>query len=151
MKFIYSFIFISIFTCCINDGSLTSEQVEKFKKNVIENGDQYSYTRLLIHYYATKHDYELLPYSIIMADKKNNVTANKQIFIAVLKINNNGVLDYNSLKFLSNNSKRFAISHLIMAAKLGDSDCKKILEVDYSKYKINENTLVTDSLLDNLN
>lgn len=150
MNLIYTLVSLTVFTSCIYDGTLTDEQISRFKKNIIENGDKYSYSRLLIHYHSNKYDFELLPYSIIMADKNNNVGASKYVFYAILKMNNKGVLNYDNLKYLSLESKCLAISHLIKAAKLGDSDCKKILKENYAKYKINENTILTNKILEGI-
>lgn len=150
MNLIYALVSFTIFTSCIYDGTLTDEQISRFKNNIIEKGDKYSYSRLLIHYHSTKYDFELLPYSIIMADKNNNVSASKYVFFAIIKMGNNGVLDYDNIKYLSKESKQLAIHHLIKAAKLGDSDCKKILEVNYAKYNINENIILTEKLLESI-
>jgi hypothetical protein len=129
------------------DGTLSNEQMDSFKKNVLIEGDKYSYSRLLINRNGTKNDYELIPYSLIMADEYNNADAHKYIFYDFIRIYNNGIYKPELIVNLDNKNKSFALYHLLKASKLGDSDCIKIIKEDYKNYNITEKSISNDSIL----
>lgn len=87
----------------------TAEQFDKFKANVVSNGDKESYDALL----NLLPSYERLPYSIIMAKKYGDRLANYMIYVELTDIYKSADMRMDSMTF------RYAIENLKMAADSG--------------------------------
>ena len=105
------------------------EYAENLKRRCINDGDSKAYGEL-IDYYGRNHSeyYELLPISIIMADKYNNDNARISIYFLFIEIANNGRRDEKLFFKLDQAKKEFVLKYLIDGVKNGDSGCKAILE-----------------------
>lgn len=126
-KIIFLFVFILTFSCIErNDGQLTEENISIYKKKILEKGDKYSYSRLLIHYTDKNKTIELIPYSMLMADTYNNVDANKQMYFDLIKLYNNGI--YNDSLVFSTKNSELIIKYLKKAAILGDEKAINLIE-----------------------
>ena len=126
-------ILISIYSCNQSKKhvEVNSELVyaENLKKRCVHDGDNRAYGEL-IDYYGRNHSeyYELLPISIIMADKYNNDNARISIFYQLIEMGNKGRGDEKLFFKLDNNKQHFIIKYLMDGAKNKDVGCLGILD-----------------------
>lgn len=126
-KLVLIIMLLSQFSCIEhNDGSLTEEQINSFKQKILTKGDNYSYSRLLIHYTNSDREIELIPYSILMGDTYKNPTANRLAYIGLIKLYNNN--KYNDSLILHTTNKDSILIYLKRAVKLGDEKSIEILK-----------------------
>src|SRR5204862_5347173 len=91
MKKIIFLLLVFVFVSCIdNDGSISEKELKTFKENVVSKGDIYSFSMVSLYYDGKNNYYEVLPYSIIMANKFNNANGCKEVYFDIIRINNNG-------------------------------------------------------------
>lgn len=134
--FIFLFCFV-LFNSCNNyknEGEIIEisdnrKYVNNLTERCIKNGDSKAFGELVDFYGRNPSErYEILPISIIMADKYNNDNARVTIYFQMIMINNNGKRDENLFFRLNQNHKDFIVSYLIEGAKNKNSGCEAILK-----------------------
>lgn len=101
--------------------------IEKYKKKIITNEDQDSYTMLNITM-DNEGDYIIIqPYAFLMAEKYKNRLAYKTFYINSIKILNNGEYKDEYFFNLDIETRRFLKHYIIEGAKLNNPICKNIL------------------------
>ena len=107
----------------------STEALDEYKKKSVKYGDAQAYGYLVDNYYNSPSDYyELLPISMIMADKYNNDNARSSIYYQMIMINNEGKLN-DTLFFKLNRAKQdFVVSYLIDGLKNNNPGCKALLK-----------------------
>jgi hypothetical protein len=139
-----------VLTSCVKkyDGSLSQEELNIFKQESINRGDNYSYSRLIVYYGDKDNYYELLPYSFIMANKYKNVDGYFQVYYDLIKINNDGKYEEKLILNLDEETKSFALSNLMKGAMLGDGDCRDFLARHYRQgLGFPKNEKIADSIM----
>lgn len=151
MKYLKMFtvLFVLLLTNCVkNSDTVSLEELEIYKKAVIQKGDDYSFTRLTIFYSDKSNYYELLPYSFIMAEKYKSVDGYFQIYYDLIRINNNGKYEERLILNLDEETKSFALSNLMKGAMLGDGDCRGFLAKHYRQgLGFPKNEQIADSIM----
>lgn len=105
----------------------TLERVEELKKRCVENGDKEAFGNLVDHYNNTTSEYyELLPISIIMADKHNCDNARVAIYFWFLEMQNEGRDEKQFFK-LDKSKQDFILKYLMDGAKNNNPGCLHIL------------------------
>lgn len=121
----------------ITDPGLES-QVEKFKERVLKNGDSIAYNRLRIIYgdwsYDGKYRPDLLPYSLLMAEKYNNQSAYHQVYTDIIELNNKGKYHDSLFSNVPLPQKETALHYLEKGASHGDVTCVESL-IEYYHYE----------------
>jgi len=106
----------------------TLERVAELKKRCVENGDKEAFGNLVDHYNNTPFEYyELLPISIIMADKHNCDNARVAIYFWFLEIQNEGRDEKQFFK-LDKSKQDFILKYLMDGAKNKNPGCLHILD-----------------------
>lgn len=119
---------ISIDTASVFDNN----QIEEYKKNVINKGDALSFTKLIIHYEDKSNYRELQKYTLIMADKYNNGDGCSQAFVNIIAMNNNNKYnDLTDLDRINEKAKKEALKYLEKGSSLNDIDCMSMLSDIY--------------------
>ncbi len=112
--------------------TFNKKEIEGYKNDVINYGDNASFTKLII-YYEDKHNYtELQKFAVIMANKYNNGDGFSQAFVNVVAINNNN--EYNDITDfakINENAKIEALKYLKEGVLLNDIDCMSMLQEIY--------------------
>ena len=112
----------------------TNNQVLQLKSEVVNDGDDYSFTLLTIYYgYNPSRKHELLPFSMIMADKFKVKEAYYQVyrdFESIYDIKKEGFYFLNSL---SESKQKFIFDYLWRGAKVNDISCIELLHKCYLK------------------
>ena len=132
---------------CLKSVYFSNERVLELKFDVINKGDSYSYGLLNLYYsYNPRKYYELLPISIIMANKYKNVDSYIDVYRNLIMINTNGVYNDSLINNLDENCKKMAISYLIKGKDESPS-CLAKLELLYRKgFGVTQSTKKADSL-----
>lgn len=125
-------LFITLLISC-NDGILKDSEIKETKKAIIEKGDKYSYSKLLLYYQGKEESEAILPLSFVMAYKYNDADAYYVIYETIIKLYNKSQFDYSLIKNLDIKSREFALTHLIKSAGLGNFGAKKILAKYYDE------------------
>ncbi|ESU25219.1 hypothetical protein FLJC2902T_31590 [Flavobacterium limnosediminis JC2902] len=103
------------------------ERVAELKKRCVENGDTEAFGNLVDHYGNTPFEnYELLPVSIIMADKYNCDNARVAIYFCFLEMQNKGRDEKQFFK-LDKSKQDFILKYLMDGAKNKNPGCLGIL------------------------
>ncbi len=103
------------------------ERVAELKKRCVENGDKEAFGNLVDHYNNTPFEYyELLPISIIMADKHNCDNARVAIYFWFLEMQNEGRDEKQFFK-LDKSKQDFILKYLMDGAKNKSPGCLGIL------------------------
>jgi len=125
-----------------------TERLEQLKASCIQEGDSESFGNLVDYYANTPSNYyELLPISIIMADKYNNDNARVTIYFQMIMINNDGKRDDSLFFTLKETEKDFVVSYLIDGLMNKNPGCKGILQkIIKGGYKIKNNNQVIENL-----
>ncbi len=102
---------------------------DNLKKKCIYEGNKTAYGELIDYYgnYPSEY-YELLPISIIMADKYNNDQARVAIYFEFIEMENNGSRDEKLFFKLEQSKKNLIIKYLMDGAKNNSPGCKEILK-----------------------
>lgn len=119
------------------DPSLES-QVEKFKGRVLKNGDSVAYDRLRVIYgdwsYDGKYRPDLLPYSLLMAEKYNYQFAYHQVYTDIIELNNKGKYHDSLFSNVPLFQKETALYYLEKGASHDDVTCIESL-IEYYHYE----------------
>ncbi|CAA7389953.1 sel1 repeat family protein [Chryseobacterium fistulae] len=107
------------------------DQLEDYKKNVINKGDQDSFIRLVVHYGNLSNYEGQYKYALIMANKYNNGDGCNIVFMSIIAMNNNNDFNINYLATLNKKEKTEALKYLEKGAKLNDIDCMSMLAEIY--------------------
>lgn len=123
-----------------NEKYFSIEKLEMLKKKCLKTGNAEAFGNLVDYYANTPSDYyELLPISIIMANKYNNDNARVTIFFQMIMLENEGKRDVNLFFKLNQEKKDFIVSFLIDGVKNKNPGCKSILMRIISKgYQLND-------------
>ncbi|MFP3832260.1 hypothetical protein [Chryseobacterium sp. SIMBA_028] len=100
--------------------------IEKYKKEVLMNGNINAYNKLTIYYLKSTFHNELLPYSILMADKYNHGDACHEIFVQIIGLKQApGTQHYDISIFnkLNKGEKEYVLFYLKKGAKLKNIGC----------------------------
>lgn len=113
------------------------------------NGKKSSYDYLVDYYNNNPSEsYDLLPISILAADKYNYSNACVMININLVQMANDGKYHDSLFKNLNNGNKRMSLYYLEKGAKANDLSCISILEnLNRNGWGIEKNILKADSLL----
>lgn len=106
-----------------------NNELELYKKNVVDKGDVLSFSKLTIHYENKNNYKELNKYALIMANKYNCGGACLQVFINIVALNNNN--EYNDIydfKKINNEAKNEALKYLKKGVSLNEIGCMSELE-----------------------
>lgn len=116
----------------ISDTVINDKDLEGFKKNVFEKGDNYSFTRLIIYYEENNNYKELYEHALIMADKYHKGDGCSQAFVCIVAMNNNnlykGIPDFAKI---NKNAKSDALKYLEKGVRLNDINSASMLEEIY--------------------
>ncbi|WP_370901637.1 hypothetical protein [Chryseobacterium gossypii] len=116
----------------ISDTVLSKKDLEEFKKEVINKGDNYSFNRLAIHYIENSNYKELHKYSLIMANKYNKGDGYSQAFEDIVAMNNNNTYeDISDFAKINEKAKNEALKYLKKGASLNDINCMSKLQEIY--------------------
>jgi hypothetical protein len=107
-----------------------ADSIPKYIYNVVVNGDTDDYFNLRL-FYQDRNSYELLPYTIIMADKYNYVPAYEDAFTYLWY--NSGTELY-SLKGLDPKSKAMILKYLKLSYKAGNVNAINIVDSLHIKF-----------------
>ena len=110
--------------------------IEKFKKEILINGNINAYNKLSIYYLKSTFYNELLPYSILMADKYNHGDACHDIFVQLIgskQAPKSQKYDISIFNKLNEGEKQYVLFYLKKGAKLKNINSIVVLkELDYS-------------------
>lgn len=95
------------------------------KESVVFKGDTMSYVQLKERFKKTTYPYELLYYSIVMANKYDYVPANCDVYTCVQQLVAKAHLEFNERTWM------FVSPFLEKGAKAGDNKCKEVLAFYY--------------------
>ena len=95
------------------------------KESVVFKGDTMSYVQLKERFKKTTYPYELLYYSIVMANKYDYVPANYDVYTCVQQLVAKAHLEFNERTWM------FVSPFLEKGAKAGDNKCKEVLAFYY--------------------
>ncbi|WP_370901639.1 hypothetical protein [Chryseobacterium gossypii] len=116
----------------ISDTVLSKKDLEDFKKEVSNKGDNYSFTRLIIHFQENNDYKELYKYAKIMADKYNRGDGYSQVFECIVAMNNNNsYIDVPDFAKINEKAKSEALKYLEKGVRLNDIGCTAKLEEIY--------------------
>ncbi|RKT01777.1 hypothetical protein [Chryseobacterium defluvii] len=109
------------------------EELIELKREIIEKGNEDSFTKLALRIGNNSHKYEILPYALIMANKYNSGEGCHQVFVGLLDMNNPNNYGYkiSLIKDFSETDRQFAIAYLEKGAKLKNINCILALEEIY--------------------
>ena len=112
----------------------TNNQVLQLKSDIINNGDDYSFALLTIYYgYNPKKKHELLPFSMIMADKFKIKEAYYQVYLAFESIYDIKKEGFHFLNSLSKSKQEFVFDYLWQGVRVNDLPCIKLLQKCYAE------------------
>jgi hypothetical protein len=141
-------LFVFLFNSCDDTAELSDKELKSFKEDVLKTGNVHSYGRLLLHYRLVQNHYELLPYSIFMANKYQREDAYSEVYTDIIRISNNGKYSKELILNLDKRDQIFALSYLEEGAKKGDIDCKVFLADHYREgLGLPKNTKIADSIM----
>jgi len=132
---IFTIFIMILISCNHEDGILKDSEIVTAKKAIVEKGDKKNYSKLYIYFNEKENYSELLSYSLIMAHNYRSADAYFDVYEIMIKLFNRGNFDENSLEKLDEDSKIYALKHLLESADLGNSSAKKILIKYYSEGK----------------
>jgi TPR repeat protein len=116
----------------ISDTTLSNKDLEEFKLDIINKGDNYSFNRLAIHYTENSNYKELHKYSLIMANKYNKGDGCNQSFIDIVAMNNNNSYrDISDFSKINAKAKSEALKYLEKGILLNDINSASMLEEIY--------------------
>lgn len=116
----------------ISDTVLSNKDLEEFKREVVNKGDNYSFSRLTIHYTENANYKELHKYSLIMANKYNKGDGYRQAFEDIVAMNNNNSYrDISDFSKINAKAKSEALKYLEKGILLNDVNSASILEEIY--------------------
>lgn len=131
-RFFFLLVVFFLFFGCIDSSELSKKELDILKANVINSGDNYSYTRLVLYYENKSNYYELLPFSHVMAFKYKKGNGYLMVYKDLIKLSNNDIFDQRAIVKLSNENKKIILNYLENGAKLiKDGDCRYFLEKHY--------------------
>ncbi|MDQ0066411.1 hypothetical protein [Chryseobacterium lathyri] len=137
-KIIIPFLF-SLLICCSKEKQQKKSEnvtIEKFKKEILMNGNVNAYNKLSIYYLKSTFHNELLPYSILMADKYNHGDACHDIFVQLIGLKQapkSQQYDISIFNKLNEGEKKYVLFYLKKGAKLKNINCIVVLkELGYS-------------------
>lgn len=132
----------------IKSNYFSFEQFLELKDKALNEGSSYAYDNILVYFSANESQYyELLPISIIMSDKYNNLKSNIVIYETIIKIYNNGLYDDKFLLNLSKPQQEFALFYLEKGARKKIPSCVITLEKLYREgIGVEKNEKIADSL-----
>ena len=131
-KFFLIVILSCLFSSCKDNAELSKNELNELKNNVINSGDDYSYSRLVLYYENKEDFYELLPYSLIMAEKYNKGNGYLMVYKDLIRLINKGKFDQTALKDINKDSRENILKYLERGSKLEkDGDCRFFLEKHY--------------------
>lgn len=132
------FLFLS-FICCSKEKEQHRSKnisIEEYKKGVLINGDINAYNKLTLYYLKSPFHNELLPYSILMADKYNHGDACHDIFVQLIGLKQtpkSQKYDISIFNKLNEGEKQYVLFYLKKGAKLKNINCIVVLkELGYS-------------------
>jgi hypothetical protein len=107
-----------------------ADSIPKYIYNVVVNGDTEDYYNLYL-FYTDRNSYEILPFSIIMADKYHYAPAYEDAFTYIWY--NSGAELY-SLKGLDPKSKATILKYLKLSYKAGSQNAINIVDSLHIKF-----------------
>lgn len=116
----------------ISDTILSNQDLEEFKEGVIKKGDNYSFTRLIIHFQEHNNYKELYNYAKTMADKYNKGDGYSQVFECIVAMNNDNL--YRGINDFANIDEKYkleALKYLERGAQLNDINSATMLQEIY--------------------
>lgn len=118
------------------------------KDKALNKGNSYAYDDLLVYYSANESRYyELLPISMIVNEKYDNLKSNIVIYETIIKIYNNGIYNDSFLLNLKQPHKDLALFYLKKGAAKRIPSCVKTLEKLYRNgIGVEKNEKIADSL-----
>jgi hypothetical protein len=122
--------------------------IKELKDNSIERGDIDAYGRLVDYYSNNPSNfYEILPISIIVADKYSYDNAYASIFYEFVKIYNEGKSDYKLFANLNEQQRKYVLSYLVQGSQNKSVSSIGILEKLYREgIGVELNIIKADSL-----
>lgn len=133
----------------MDDYSLNKDKLREYKFNALLNGDDSSYGRLVEHFLQNDDPCEnILPYSIIMADKYNNASACYYTYICLLCVHSDKIQNDNSIinQFDKNEIER-VLYYLNKGSKLNHYACTfNLVDIYKNGYGVEKNRIKADSL-----
>lgn len=79
-------LFVFLFNSCDDTAELSDKELKSFKEDVLKTGNVRSYSRLILHYELVQNYYELLPYSIFMANKYQRGDAYSKVYVDLIRV-----------------------------------------------------------------
>lgn len=128
---------------------LSSDKIRLFKMNVLLKGDDYSFGRLVEHYLLSENSAEnILPFSIIMADKYNNSSGCYYTYLCLIFQYTNQLKSNNKIiDSLKEEDKLRIMYYLEKGAKLNNYACiYNLVDVYENGYGVEKNAIKLDSL-----
>ncbi|WP_396163289.1 hypothetical protein [Flavobacterium sp.] len=123
-------------------------QYLNLKDKALNEGNSNAYDNLLVYYSANESRYyELLPISIIVNEKYDNIKSNIVIYETIIKIYNNGIYNDSFLLNLKQPQKDLALFYLKKGTVKRIPSCVKTLEKLYREgIGVKKNEKIADSL-----
>jgi hypothetical protein len=123
-------------------------QYLNLKDKALNEGNSNAYDNLLVYYSANESRYyELLPISIIVNEKYDNIKSNIVIYETIIKTYNNGIYNDSFLLNLKQPQKDLALFYLKKGTVKRIPSCVKTLEKLYREgIGVKKNEKIADSL-----
>lgn len=117
-----------------SDTIMTTSKLDELKKDVINNGDNYSFSMLAIELHAQHKFDELLKYSLIMGNQFKKGDGFNEAFLCTVALNNNNVYeDISDFEKIPKEAKGVALDYLNKGVALGDINSASMLQEIYRK------------------
>ncbi|MFN8438334.1 MAG: hypothetical protein U0V72_11955 [Cytophagales bacterium] len=113
-----------ITTSCLPRGINSENELLEEKMNVMNYGDDVSYSHL-INYYDSTNYYELLPYRLKMM--KHDRVGQYEFVVTYMKISFDNNYDAKNFLKLTLNEQKFLIELLKNGSKNGDNNCDSLI------------------------
>lgn len=116
------------------DTIMTTAKLDEFKNDVINKGDNYSFSMLSIELHAQNKFDELLKYSLIMGNQFKKGDGFNEAFLCMVALHNNNVYeDISDFEKIPEDAKETALNYLEKGVALGDINSASMLQEIYRK------------------